>query len=81
MTMAWAYNRHRMRVDQDDVSALNHTSFAAWADAEWIKALDELGCTGWELVSDEIIYGGDFEDDSAWVEFSGTLKRQGEPLS
>lgn len=48
------------------------------AEEQWQERLDELGRTGWELVSEQSRNGGSGGPaDPFWTEFTGTMKRQG----
>jgi len=50
----------------------------AEATNSWIAKLNEHGATGWELVSERFAAGGaGRSSDPYWVEYAGTMKRQG----
>jgi hypothetical protein len=49
-------------------------------EEKWSTKLSELGKSGWELVSENLVERGDSDHGTWMIEVSGTMKRAGQDL-
>jgi hypothetical protein len=80
MGTSWEYNRAWASINEETHPGKSETELKEVAAQEWLKLLNKMGQSGWELVSERTALGGLSSSGTFWVEFTGTLKRQGSPL-
>jgi hypothetical protein len=76
MSSSWEYARVSEGARISENEGGSPAMALSLAEEAWQVKLNELGETGWELVSEQLRQGGSGPpSDPFWAEFSGTMKR------
>ncbi len=80
MASTWEYKSIWIYLDESGNPGKNAGELKTQANEEWIALLNQLGATGWELVSERVSLDPVGRPGEFWIEYVGTMKRQGSPL-